>query len=118
MVNGQFCKLDMNLQCSDSHVIYMAQCKHCKRGFYFGQTWMTVSNCMNGHRSVFRPGPGQYHKSALSLHISEMHSSNLPDKLDNFDIGFVKKCIPNDLNMIEDNYIKKFKARIIGLNRN
>ena len=23
-----------------------------------------------------------------------------------------------DLNMIEDNYIEKFKARIIGLNRN
>ena len=46
-----------------------------------------------------------------------MHSDSLADKLSNFNIGIVRKSNRDDLNMYEDMYIERFKARIIGLNR-
>ena len=115
LVNGQRVKLDMNLNCSDFNIIYVAQCKHCLPGFYFGQSWMALSTRMNGHRSAFNTG--QAHKSALALHITETHSDLMYNKLSNFDIGIIRKCKLVDLNMFEDIYIEKYKARIIGLNR-
>ena len=51
------------------------------------------------------------------MHILEMHSEKLDDKLCNFDIGIILKCNRDNLNMHEDIYIEKFNARIIGLNR-
>ena len=115
LVNGQQCKLDMKLKCSDTNLIYVAQCKHCKPGFYFGQTWCTLSERMNKHRANFKIG--QYSKSALSEHIYSKHSDKMSDKLDNFSIGIVLQCNRDDLNMYEDIYIEKYNARIIGLNR-
>ena len=115
IVNGQLCKLDMNLDCSDCNVIYVLQCKLCNCGFYVGQTWLALSNRMNNHRAAFKPG--NYQKSALALHIAEEHNVNLSDKLVNFNLGIIKKVNRDDLNMHEDIFIEKFKARIVGLNR-
>lgn len=114
-VNGQACKLNMTLSCRDNNIIYVAQCKFCLSGFYFGQTWLSLSNRMNNHRAGFKKG--QHSKSALALHIFESHNDKLDDKLDNFNIGIILKCNRDSLNMHEDIYIEKFKARIIGLNR-
>ena len=114
-VNKQIIRLDMRLNCSNENVIYVAQCKLCDSGFYFGQTWLTLSTRMNSHRAAFKPGC--YTKSALSMHISEMHQDKLSEKLSNFNLGIIKQCSREELNMFEDIYIEKFKARIIGLNR-
>ena len=70
---------------------------------------------MNNHRAAFKAD--HYSKSSLALHIYEMHSDNIADKLSNFNLGIIRKCNRVDLNMYEDMYIEKFKARIIGLNR-
>ena len=32
-------------------------------------------------------------------------------------VGIIRKCNRDDLNMYEDMFIERFKARIIGLNR-
>ncbi len=106
----------MSLNCSDYNVIYVAQCRFCSSGFYFGQTWLPLNVRMNKHRAAFKAD--HYNKSALALHISDMHNNKLPDKLSNFNIGIVLKCNRDDLNMYEDMYTERFKARIIGLNRN
>ena len=115
IVNNQICELDMSLNCSDENVIYVAQCKLCSSGFYFGQTWLPINIRMNNHRAAFKAD--HYSKSSLALHIYEMHSDNIADKLSNFNLGIIRKCNRVDLNMYEDMYIEKFKARIIGLNR-
>jgi len=115
VVNGQKCRIDMGLNCSDTNLIYVAQCRSCVSGFYFGQTWNTLSSRMNGHRAGFKDG--QQGKSALAMHIFEAHTDKFSDKLLNFKIGIILTCNREDLNMFEDNYIEKFKARIIGLNR-
>ena len=70
---------------------------------------------MNNHRAAFKPG--NYQKSALALHIAEEHNEKLSDKLVNFNLGIIKKVNRDDLNMHEDIFIEKFKARIVGLNR-
>ena len=70
---------------------------------------------MNNHRAAFKPG--QHQKSALALHISEVHNEKLPDKLFNFSLGIIRKVNREDLNMHEDIFIERFNARIIGLNR-
>ena len=70
---------------------------------------------MNNHRSAFKAE--HYYKSALALHIYDMHNDKLTDKLSNFNVGIVRKCNRDNLNMYEDMYIERFKARIIGLNR-
>ena len=114
-VNNQLCEIDMTLNCSDENVIYVAQCKLCSSGFYFGQTWLPLNIRMNNHRSAFKAE--HYCKSALALHIHDLHNDKLADKLSNFKIGIVRKCNRENLNMYEDMYIERFKARIIGLNR-
>ena len=115
MINGQMCKLDMNLNCSDCSVIYVAQCKFCNSGFYFGQTWLQLNIRMNNHRTAFKDD--QFQKSALALHIAEAHNEKLCDKLTSFNVGIIRKVNREDLNMHEDIFIEKYKARIIGLNR-
>ena len=114
-VNDQICEIDMTLNCGDENVIYVAQCKLCSSGFYFGQTWLALNIRMNNHRSAFKAE--HYYKSALALHIYDMHNDKLADKLSNFNVGIVRKCNRENLNMYEDMYIERFKARIIGLNR-
>ena len=114
-VNNQICELDMSLNCSDENVIYVAQCKLCSSGFYFGQTWLPLNIRMNNHRAAFKPE--HYNKSSLALHIHDMHYEMLDDKLSSFNLGIIRKCNRDDLNMYEDMFIERFKARIIGLNR-
>ena len=114
-VNNQICELDMSLNCSDYNVIYVAQCKLCQSGLYFGQTWLPLNIRMNNHRAAFKAD--HYNKSSLAQHIYDMHNDKLGDKLFNFNIGIVQKCSRDDLNMYEDMYIERFKTRIIGLNR-
>ena len=114
-MNDQICEIDMTLNCGDENVIYVAQCKLCSSGFYFGQTWLALNIRMNNHRSAFKAE--HYYKSALALHIYDMHNDKLADKLSNFNVGIVRKCNRENLNMYEDMYIERFKARIIGLNR-
>ena len=70
---------------------------------------------MNNHRAAFKPDNHQ--KSALALHIANVHNVNLSDKLVNFNLGIIRKVNRDDLNMHEDIFIEIFKARIIGLNR-
>ena len=105
----------MSLNCSDENVIYVAQCKLCSSGFYFGQTWLPLNIRMNNHRAAFKPE--HYNKSSLALHIHDMHYEMLDDKLSSFNLGIIRKCNRDDLNMYEDMFIERFKARIIGLNR-
>ena len=114
-VNNQICELDMSLNCSDENVIYVAQCKLCSSGFYFGQTWLPLNIRMNNHRAAFKPE--HYNKSSLALHIHDVHYEMLDDKLSSFNLGIIRKCNRDDLNMYEDMFIERFKARIIGLNR-
>ena len=54
IVNNQICELDMSLNCSDENVIYVAQCKLCSSGFYFGLTWLPLNIRMNNHRAAFK----------------------------------------------------------------
>ena len=115
IVNNQICELDMSLNCSDENVIYVAQCKLCSSGFYFGQTWLPLNIRMNNHRAAFKPE--HYNKSSLALHIHEVHNEMLDDKLSSFNFGIIRKCNRDDLNMYEDMFIERFKAKIIGLNR-
>ena len=51
VINGDFCKLDMKLNCKDFNVIYVANCRLCNNGFYFGQTWHALNIHMNNHRA-------------------------------------------------------------------
>ena len=110
MVNGQWLKLDSHLNCSDSNVIYVAQCRHCLPGFYIGQTWQNFSCRVSKHRSAFNSG--KLMDSSLALHISEKHNSSFSDKLKNFNFGIIMKSNVNTLDMYEDIFIEKTKARI------
>ena len=56
-------------------------------------------------------------RTYVSRNIAEEHNVNLSDKLVNFNLGIIKKVNRDDLNMHEDIFIEKFKARIVGLNR-
>ena len=118
MVNGKICKLDFSLNCKDQNIIYLAKCHICAEfnNAYFGQTVQCGNKRMNGHRDKFKLDVNlSYEKSALSMHCFEQH----PDKFDMsyFQIGFVKKVNPLNLDREEDIIINTYKTNIWGLNR-
>ena len=107
--------LDYTLNCVSNNVIYFAQCRYCVNGFYIGQTWQKFSDRLSGHRADFNEGKEK--RSALALHIKTVHNENFQDKLDNFRFGLILKADIDKLDMYEDMYIEKTRARIIALNR-
>ena len=114
-LGGVTINLDPNLDCSSCNIIYFAQCSHCINGFYIGQTWQTFSERLSKHRSSFNEGKEK--QSALALHIKLCHNWIYDKRVDNFKFGVILKTDLEKLNMFEDSYIEKTRARIIGLNR-
>ena len=105
----------MSLDCRSDNVLYLANCKHCSKGYYVGQTWTELSTRFNKHRGNFTTR--DYKKSALSEHIYNEHRSLFNEKLRNFVVGMILQCDISLLDTKEDIYVEKTKARIFGLNR-
>ena len=114
-IRGQKIKLDMSLDCRSDNVIYLANCKHCRKGYYVGQTWTELSTRFNKHRGDFTAK--NYKKSALSEHIFTEHREHFDRRLRNFVVRIILKCDMDLLDMHEDIWVEKTKARIFGLNR-
>ena len=66
---------------------------------------------------VFTITNNKYNDSALAQHIFLQHNNLFDSKLNNFMVGIILRCNITALNMFEDFYIEKTKARVIGLNR-
>ena len=123
LINGGELKLDFNLTCKDSGIIYVAQCQICnklssklKEDTYLGQSVTPMHIRMNGHRNKFKIDSAlAFEKSALSMHSFLVHKSDF--SMNNFKLGIVKKVRPNDLDREEDNIVDKFRTKIWGLNR-
>ena len=82
--------------------------------YNLGQTVTEAHTRFNGHRRDFSD-ESMYAKSALSQHCAEDHPNDI--SLDNFSIGIVKVCRPEDLDREENRFATKFRTNIWGLNR-
>ena len=79
----------------------------------------------NGHRACFslmqdkndKLNREKYKLSALSYHIYDKHNKYFEDGLKNFKMGIIKQTSPQNLEKLEDLYIRNTKADICGLNR-
>ena len=115
-INGLPITLDFSLDCGTENVIYLFVCKWCGiNEFYFGQTINCLRDRSNGHRSAFHKD--KYKKSALSYHIWDKHREHFSQKLNNFNVGVVRTALPKDLERLEDFYVVKTEANLVGLNR-
>ena len=114
VVNKAKIMLDFSLNCKSENVIYICICNFCGE-VYVGQTQSSFQKRLNGHRSSFKLEI--YDKSALSLHIYEHHVESFSDKLKNFKVGIIKQTMAKNLDKLEDFYISKMRAQVIGLNR-
>ena len=119
-INGKNIKLDPNLNCKSSNVIYLAQCRICSAGegtrkedSYIGQTLQPVHRRMNGHRNKFNVE--DHRKSALSSHCFDKHPDSF--SLNNFILGVVKRVKAADLDRAENRLIDVYRTKLFGLNR-
>lgn len=112
-------KVDYKLNCKDENCIYLAICRLCDKDpqFYFGKTTTACNIRMNGHRGCFKMENMKYAQSALSYHIYTNHPESFGDKLDNFNIGVVKRSSHRNINRSEDYYIYTTGADKFSLNR-
>ncbi len=123
IINGGELKLDFNLTCKDSGIIYVAQCQICyklpnklKEDTYIGQSVTPMHIRMNGHRNKFKIDNAlSFEMSALSMHSFLVHKSDF--SMDNFKLGIVKKVRPNDLDREESIFVNNYRTKISGLNR-
>ena len=124
-INKYKINLDFRLNCNTVNTIYLYVCKHCtgKEGFYIGK--MPCNRRANGHRTCFslmqdkndKLNREKYKLSALSYHIYDKHNKYFEDGLKNFKMGIIKQTSPQNLEKLEDLYIRNTKADICGLNR-
>ena len=114
-VNGKRVRLGKTLNCKSRNVIYLWQCKLCRKDdSYFGRTVQKSHKRTNTHRGCFRD-PTKWEDSALSLHARKVHGENFD--LKNFKISLVKKVSPQRIRRDEFKYIDKYQTRIFGMNR-
>ena len=114
VVNNFNIVFDMKLNCKSENIIYIFTCKHCN-SFYIGQTTQSASLRCNGHRTCFKNEI--YIKSAVSQHIYEEHRNLFNDKLNNYNLAIIKKSSAQNLDRLEDFYIKRTRADITKMNR-
>ena len=114
-VNDKRIPLAKTLNCKSRNVIYLWQCKLCRKDdSYFGRTMQKTHKRTNTHRGCFND-PSKWEDSALSMHARNAHGENFD--LKNFEISLIKKCSPQRIRREEFKYIDKFKTRIFGINR-
>ena len=115
MVNNKRVHTSKTLNCKSRNVIYLWQCKLCRRhNSYFGRTIQKSHKRTNTHRGCFSD-PSKWEDSALSVHARKVHG-NVFD-LKNFKITLVKKCSPQRIRREEFKYIDKYETRTFGINR-
>jgi hypothetical protein len=110
-------RIHTNLTCSDWG-IYVATCRVCDHQ-YVGQTCTSFSTRWNGHRAMWKKGTVEKNdKAALRTHFYKKHPLSgdftLPQA---YSVTFVDKpCKKNMLDILESQWIQKFKAKI-NINR-
>ena len=86
---------------------------------------MSCDRRANGHRACLclmqakndKLKREKYKLSALSYHIYYKHNKYYEDGLKKFNMGIIKQSCPQNLEKLEDLYIRNTKADICGLNR-
>ena len=127
--HGKSYKISQTLTCKD-YGIYMLQCCECltsKRrpiGTYIGQTTTSFSIRFGGHRNCWKeakkdlaklrnPGDKNDDRYAIAMHMVKTHGyKSLPELEECYDVTFLCRPAPKDLDVYEDKYKHRMKANI------
>ena len=118
-INNMDIKLNHNVNCKSSNIIYMLQCTKCppdSNNSYIGQTRQECHNRMNGHRSSFSPSQDIFENSAVAEHAYTAHDP--PLDLADYKCGILERCAsPTNLDRSEHRQISKYRTISRGINR-